>query len=841
MSESTTERLKAPNHIIKRPRLTRLLDETTARIILLVAPAGYGKTTLAREWCDTLEGPVAWYQCTPASADIAALALGVAEAMCALLPHRRALVEDHLRQMEHLPSDDRLAELLAEAVASDLGSRPDSAWLVLDDVHLLADSAAADAFFRRILDRSSLRVLITSRSRPQWATPRRILYGEITELGTNLLAMDAEEASLVMGFPPRQDVAEFVQAAQGWPAVIGLAALTQGRTSTFELTDPLYDYFAEELLRAAPEGLRSALSRLALLPSLTDDSIDFLLGDAATWVIPEAFARGFLVPTGSARPQFHPLLRTFLRNTLVASDPRADVEAVKDVARFLIRSRRWDDAFTFIVEHQAATPLLPQLFEASLEDLLRVGRVATLELWIRHARHLAPNVPVIALADAEVTLRRGKHHQAHALAMSATRQANVPRALAVRSLVVAGRSAHLCNKFELALHLYRKAEGLAVDQKERFDALWGQFIAAVFLESDAIPQIYDQLLELGDVSPTAALLRGIANFDVACLGNNDLRSALDSLKATEHLAPRADNALLTANFWQTYAHASVLVGDYERALELLEHAEDVISRHDIFFAAPVVAAVRAYALFGVAEYSAAAEMAAQVERDAIKFDDEHTLLNARVLRARILLASGDYSEALRMLPVPSRQFAVRPLIGEVHATYALTYACQGDSEASEREIRRASKATRSLEASGLALWADAVRATCRSEVSSGRALEAAVTHAHATGYVDASALALRAWPRLIGPLTMLAHCEGEISISASFLRASAPATDTLHSNDLSPREREVGALVAAGLTNREIAEALVISQATVKVHVRHIFEKLHVRSRTEAVPRLLMR
>src|SRR5947208_12038543 len=40
----------AQRHIIKRPRLTKLLDEAEARIILLVAPAGYGKTTLAREW-----------------------------------------------------------------------------------------------------------------------------------------------------------------------------------------------------------------------------------------------------------------------------------------------------------------------------------------------------------------------------------------------------------------------------------------------------------------------------------------------------------------------------------------------------------------------------------------------------------------------------------------------------------------------------------------------------------------------------------------------------------------------------------------------------------------------
>src|SRR6188474_1031099 len=70
--------IAGPGHIIRRPRLTRLLDEADSSLLLLVAPAGYGKTTLAREWIAARGRTGVWFRVTPMCVDPAALALELA-------------------------------------------------------------------------------------------------------------------------------------------------------------------------------------------------------------------------------------------------------------------------------------------------------------------------------------------------------------------------------------------------------------------------------------------------------------------------------------------------------------------------------------------------------------------------------------------------------------------------------------------------------------------------------------------------------------------------------------------------------------------------------------------
>jgi DNA-binding NarL/FixJ family response regulator len=65
--------------------------------------------------------------------------------------------------------------------------------------------------------------------------------------------------------------------------------------------------------------------------------------------------------------------------------------------------------------------------------------------------------------------------------------------------------------------------------------------------------------------------------------------------------------------------------------------------------------------------------------------------------------------------------------------------------------------------------------------------------------------------------------------------AAADVADTQLPDGLTPREVEVLELIAAGMSNGEIAAALVVSDATIKTHINHLFAKIGARDRAQAV------
>src|SRR3981081_3589877 len=152
-----TTRPAAQSYIIKRPRLTKLLDESEARIILLCAPAGYGTTTLAPEWIETRSEAVAWYRGGPETSDVAAVAAGVAEALAAEDGPERA-PSDLTEGVRRLAAEDLGPAVLAKAVLASLNvAAPVS--LVIDD-YQDATSTEAESFFAALGASASLRLVI---------------------------------------------------------------------------------------------------------------------------------------------------------------------------------------------------------------------------------------------------------------------------------------------------------------------------------------------------------------------------------------------------------------------------------------------------------------------------------------------------------------------------------------------------------------------------------------------------------------------------------------------------------------------------------------------------------
>src|SRR3954463_15606114 len=146
---------QAGRRIIERPRLTRLLSESESRVMLLVAPAGYGKTTLARQWLwDTQH---VWYQVTPAASDVAALALGLADATGKVVQGAGDQFRARLRTLGDPAS---AATSLASDLASDLYGWPPDVRLVIDDYQLIAESQPAEAFFEQLVADTKFPLLI---------------------------------------------------------------------------------------------------------------------------------------------------------------------------------------------------------------------------------------------------------------------------------------------------------------------------------------------------------------------------------------------------------------------------------------------------------------------------------------------------------------------------------------------------------------------------------------------------------------------------------------------------------------------------------------------------------
>lgn len=822
--------------IIKRPRLTRMIDESGARIVLLVAPAGYGKTTLAQEWLGEDVRRAAWYRGGPASADVAALAVGLAQATSEIVPGAGDRMRERLRATDR-PEEE--ARLLGEMLAEDLAEWPKDAWLAIDDYHFAMDSAAAEQFVDTLAAESLLRLLVTSRRRPKWASARRRLYGEVVEIDRTLLAMTYEEALEVLS-AQGEDTTALLAQARGWPAVIGLAALSRNLvTPRLRLPEALHEYFAEELFAAADPALQRALSQLSVVSSFSSELAVTVLGEEQGHdVLVKGLESGFLSATSEGTFVFQPLLQKFLLSKLADFGVATERQASKRIGAYLLDRHEWDAAFS-LARQQRSPELFLEVIEAALDSLLAEGRVATVEQWLSYAADENMSSPLLDFAEAEVAFREGGYRKAETLATQAAHRFGSNHGLTSLAHARAGQSAHLDGRMESAQEHFASARLTARSDRDLRNAFWGRFLHSLEQDSDEATSLLDEFAAISVSDPDEQLRVRTAEILLAFRG---LAPMDPDLLSSVHLLRSSSDPLIKSSFLNVCAGLASYLGHYDQSLGLGHQLMELISRYRLNFVLPFAHLRIGVALRGVRKFSEALEHIRRAQVTSTDVTDPYLTVGVGIARAQIELSRGRFEAALEAVSdsAPSRLSA--SWAGEYVACKALVLAVRGDEAEASELAKRAISMTPAGETRCLAYLARAISALKRDLPGSAQAVSSAYTEI--TRYLSADTLvtAYRAHPPLLHRfwlsgddttfLIRIVRDAKDESLARSVgipLEGAAPFAGLL-----SPREHEVQVLLAEGLTNKQIAQALFISESTVKVHIRHIFEKLGVKTRTEA-------
>ncbi|MBW3654304.1 MAG: AMP-binding protein, partial [Actinobacteria bacterium] len=359
-----------PEHLSRNRQLAAI--DPHARVLLVAAPAGYGKTTLVGQWLnrDRERPATAWIQLAPEDDGLfafwIAVVSGVAGACAAV--GRRSL--------------GALAAPLVDVQSAVLAPLIDELWtfggavdLVLDDLHLVCDPAAHETLGWFVEHApANLRIAIATRHAPALGLGRLRARGELTELRTADLRFDGDDARRFLNERhglalDDADVDALMRRTEGWPAGLYLAALSlrgvadqSAFIAAFAGDDELIvDYLRPELLRGLDDATRRFLRRTSILESFCAPLCDAVAGTdgSADEVLRELQRTNLFVVALDRRRRWFRYERLFAEllraeridalvtvPTMLAATPEADLRALRTVfvgGEALPRSvaRRW--------------------------------------------------------------------------------------------------------------------------------------------------------------------------------------------------------------------------------------------------------------------------------------------------------------------------------------------------------------------------------------------------------------------------------------------------------------------------------------------------------------------
>ncbi len=396
------------SEFVPRPALVRRLREArNAALALIVAPPGYGKTSLLSNWAQRDERPFIW------------------------------LAPDWSKRPYH-----DVASLYDQVWPADRATG--GCVVVLDDAHLIAPDHLRDLVdaVLRTLPSDSILVLAT-RTEPHLPVGRMRAHRAIVELRMKDLAMTPDEATDLLRLAGFQFEGEAIEAlvarTEGWAAAIYLAALSQRDhpgtpqgIAGFRGDDHLLsEYLRDDVLLALPVELRRFVLRTAVLDDMSASSCDRLLDDraSATALANVARATQLLRPLNQVHDCYcwHPLVRETLAAELRRLEPGLETQLQRRASKWYGDRGDTERAIDHACRAQDADRV-GELLAESIVPVLTRGRSQQVRAWLSAFTHeRIGDCPPLAMCAGLTCLAAGDIGQAEQWALSANASASAGR------------------------------------------------------------------------------------------------------------------------------------------------------------------------------------------------------------------------------------------------------------------------------------------------------------------------------------------------------------------------------------------------------------------------------
>jgi len=316
-------------------RLNRGLDPGV-KLMLISAPAGFGKSTLVAEWIQASGHACAWLSLEAADDTLPRFLTYCIAALQTMLPDVGTTLLPALQSSTLPPLEPLLIELTNELTTS-----AEPVTLVLDDYHVIENSAI-DSVLTFLLDHlpPQIHVVMTTREDPPLPLALYRVRGQLVEVrAADLRFTPAEAAEFlnqVMGLTlSTQEIAALERRTEGWVAGLQMAALSlQGRSDGASFIQAftgshrfVLDYLATEVLQRQPEPLRNFLLQTAILVRLCGPLCDAVTMREDSRETLERVERGnlFVIPLDDQHQwvRYHHLFAEVLQTRLMQEDPEA--------------------------------------------------------------------------------------------------------------------------------------------------------------------------------------------------------------------------------------------------------------------------------------------------------------------------------------------------------------------------------------------------------------------------------------------------------------------------------------------------------------------------------------